>query len=436
VLLFAIALAVLSAVLFSLAPLVQVAKIEIVEFIKEGTRSIAGGRDRLRRALVVAQFALGLVLLSGASLLAATFIKIETRDAGFRPDHVLKFAVDLPEAQYPLPKQIAFDHRLVERLSTIPGVESVASGWPLPFEGDQASVSFNILERPAPIPERPHADIAIVTPGFFQTLGIPLIRGRAFTQHDDMNAPPVVIVNQAFADRFFPGEDVIGKQIQSGATNGKGPAKQIIVGVVGNARQSALKLSPDPIYYFPYKQLSWGFGWILLRTSIPPRSVESAARAALASVDPGVPMYKVATMEGAFSTAISPARFVTWLLGSFAAVALLLTMIGVYGVMAYSVAKRTRDIGVRIAVGADRSAILRMIAKEAAVLVCLGVTFGAVASAATTRLLEYIPYVISFSRPVLPIAASICMALTGALAAYLPARRAASIDPVQALRME
>jgi hypothetical protein len=175
------------------------------------------------------------------------------------------------------------------------------------------------MDRPAPPPERPHADIAIVTPGFFHTLGIPVVRGRPFTPHDDMDGSPVVIVNQGFAERFFPGQDAIGKRIQSGATNGKGPVIQTIIGIVGNARQSALNRDPDPIYYFPYKQLPWGFGWIVLHTSVPPRNVESAARAAVAVIDPQAPVYKVRTMEDAFSVAIAPARFFAWLLTSFAA---------------------------------------------------------------------------------------------------------------------
>ena len=437
VLAFCIGLALMTSVLFSLAPMTRIRKMELVEFVKEGTHGIARGRDRLRSALIVAQLALSLVLLSGASLLVTTFLKLERRDPGFRTDHLLKFEVSLPEAQYTVPKQIVFDDRILERLRMIPGVESAASGWPFPFEGDQVAISFDIQERPAPPSERPNADMAIVAPGFFHTLGIPLLRGRAFGQRDDLNAPPVVIVNQAFAQRFFPGEDAVGKQIRSGATFGnKGPVVETIVGIVGNAKQFALRSDPEPIYYFPYKQLPWGMGAFVMRTSVPPRSIEPAVRAVVASLDPQAPVYKVVTMEDSFSAAIDLPRLPMWLLGSFAGIALLLAMVGLYGVMAYSVSKRTREIGIRIAVGANRSAIVQMVFQQAAVLLVIGIGLGVAASRLTDRLLERMPFVVPLDTRWIVAVASLTMALTGAIAAYLPARRAACTDPVQALRVE
>jgi putative ABC transport system permease protein len=241
VLVFSIVLALVTSVLFSLAPALQLAKVELVISLKEGTHSIARGHDRLRSALVIGQIALGLVLLSGAGMLTASFLYLRSRDPGFKPDHLLIFRVSLPEAPYSRAKQVDFYDRLLERLARLPGVQSAAGGGPLPLSGNQMSVAFNIPERPSAPANRPHSDMAIVTPGYFRTLGIPLLHGRHFTQRDDAKSAQVVIVNKAFADKFFPGEDTIGKRIEPGATaDGSGTKIREIVGVVGNAKQSAL----------------------------------------------------------------------------------------------------------------------------------------------------------------------------------------------------
>ena len=291
VLVFSAGLALLTTFLFSLAPAAQVMGADLTGALKEGAANLAFGRQRLRGALVIGQIALGLVLLAGAELLMASFLHLVGRDPGFHPDHLLTFSIGLSETRYTNADEVAFCDRLLERLRAIPGVRAVATGLPLPLEGHQMSVSFDIEERPAPPPEWAHSDMAIATPGYFGTMGIPILRGRDFSERDDARAPRVVVVNEAFARRYFPGEEVLGKRISPGATNGKEEMQfREIVGVVGNALQAAEAASADPIYYFPYKQLSWGIGTFVLRTALPPLEVEAAARAAVMGLDREAPM--------------------------------------------------------------------------------------------------------------------------------------------------
>lgn len=439
VLLFSIALALFTSVLFSLAPALQVAKVDLVRSLKEGARSITGGRERLRSVLVSGQIALGLMLLSAAGFLIAAFVQLERRDLGFKPDPVLTFNLDLPQGQYNTAKGIRFSEQLLERLRALPGVQSAGAGWPLPMQGNQVSVSFDIEERRVAQPDRPRSDMAIVTPGYFHTLGIALLEGRDFTDRDDAQAPPVLVVNQAFADKFFPGERALGKRIEPGASNGDGAKLREIVGIVGNAKQSPGGTAPDPIYYFPFKQLSWGLGSIVLRTAVPPRSEESAARAVVASLDRRIPVYQVRTMEELSARAMAPPRFLMLLVGSFAVIALLLIVIGLYGVLAYSVIRRTPEIGTRIALGASRSAVLSMVIQRAARLVFAGLFVGLAGAIAESYFLRTLLYGVMGVQPEgtsLLFLASGAIVIASGMAAYLPARRAASIDVMQALRTE
>ena len=251
-------LAFLATLLFGMAPALQASKIDLTGSLKEQTRGGTDRHDRLRGALVVAQVTLGLVLVSGAGLLMASFLHLQKGDLGLRPDHLLTYWFSLPEPQYNTAQEVAFYDQLLERMRALPGVQSAAGVWPLPLGGDNATVSFNIEERPAPPPSHPSARMAFATPGYFRTAGIPLLRGRFFTEQDDKTAPRVLIVNKAFADKFFPGEDVIGKRITPGATDaGEKEMPHEIVGVVGSAKLFALDTEAKPIFYFPYKQLAW-----------------------------------------------------------------------------------------------------------------------------------------------------------------------------------
>jgi putative ABC transport system permease protein len=350
---------------------------------------------------------------------------------------LLSFWFSLPGAQYDTPRQEAFYDQLLARVRALPGVKSAAGVWPLPLGGDSAVVAFNIEERPAAPPNRPHVRMAFATPGYFSTAGIPLLKGRFFTERDDSSAPRVLIVNKAFADRYFPGEDVLGKRITSGAgAPGRPPSPEEIVGVVGSAKLYALDAEPQPIYYFPYKQLPWQPPAMLVRTAVPPQTLESAIRAQVAALDPAVPVFQVSTMDELLSVQLTEERFHTLLLGCFAGVALLLAMVGLYGVMAYSVTRRTREIGVRIALGASRPVVLSMVIKEAALLLGAGLGLGFTASLATDRLLESLLFGAAPLDPAVLGLSVLLVAFTGLLAAYLPARRATKIDPLLALRYE
>jgi predicted permease len=434
VLAFSIVMAVLTSVLFSLAPAFQAAGADPASALKKGARNIARGHDRFRSALVVVQITLGLVLLVVAELLMAGFLHLVQRDPGFRPDHLLTFDIGLPEAQYNLAQQIAFCDRLLESLRAIPGVQAAAAGRPLPLQGHQMRAAFDIEERPAPAPDRPRSDIAIVTPGYFRAMGVPLLNGRDFNERDDAQAPPVLVVNQAFGRKYFPGEDVIGKRIQSGA--GQPSTMREIVGVVGDARQAALGADSDAIYYFPYKQLTWGIGTIVLRTAVPPLQAESAARAVLATLDRQVPIHQVRTGEDLAAETMARMRFLIVLIGTFAAVALLLTGAGLYGVLSYAVARRRGEIGVRIALGAGRRQVLGLVFRQAMQLVAAGLIFGLAGAAAGSRLLGTMMYGIRPGDPFILLGACCVLVITGMAAAYVPAARAASVDPMQALRSE
>jgi predicted permease len=437
VLTYCIAVAVVTSLLFSIAPLLQVLRTDASGVLKAAAGNIARGRHRLRDGLVVAQIMSGLVLLVAAELLIAGFLHLWNRDPGFRSDHLLTFDIGLSDTKYKVASQIAFSDALLDRLRGIPGVQAAVTGRPLPLTGHEMTVGFDIEERRAAPSDRPRSDMAIVTPGYFGAMGIPLRKGRDFTERDDTAAPRVLIVNEAFARKFFPREDVIGKRIQPGATNGReGTQSREIVGVVGDARQDALGTGSDPIYYFPYKQLSWGIGTIVLRTAGAPEQVEAAARSVLASVDPEAPMFQVRTGYGIAARAVAAPLFATVLMGSFAATALLLTVGGLYGVLSYGVARRRRELGVRIALGAGRREVVTLVLRDAMRLVVAGLMPGVAIATGGARLLSSMVFGVQPGTTQILAVACGLMVVTGVGAAYLPAARAAAVDPIETLRSE
>ncbi len=427
VLAFSIVLAICTSVLFSLAPALQATGARMAGGLKAGVQNIARGNNRFRSALVVVQITLGLLLLVGAESSAAGFLQFVHRDPGFRTDHLLTFNVGLSD-------QADFGDRLLVRLKSIPGVESAAMGRPLPLQGHEMRIAFDIQGRPAPASGRLRSDAAIVTPEFFRAMGIPLVKGRDVSDRDTLSAPSVVVVNQAFARNFFPGEEAIGKRLQTG--KGPGTVVREIVGVVGNAKQDAIGADSDPIFYFPIRQLPWGVSTVVLRTAGPPQQMESAVRTALADVDRLVPIDQIRTGEELAAAVVAAMQFSVLLMGEFAAVALLLTVTGLYGVLSYAVERRRREIGLRIALGAGRGDVLGIVFLHAARLVTSGLVLGLAGAAIGERLLRLT--LLGVGRPdwvLLSVACGV-LVIAAVAAAYIPATRAAAVDPMKALRSE
>jgi putative ABC transport system permease protein len=433
---FALTLTLVASVLFSVAPAARLLHDRLNDPLKEGAYGNVHGPGRLGNALVVVQIALGLMLLSGAGLLMTGFVHLTRRDPGFQPERLLTFSIGVPGSQHPGARQLDFYNQLLERLAGVPGTRA-ALAMPLPLTGSSMTVRFDIAERPAPPSARPRSDIAIVSPGFFQTAGIPLLEGRGLTDQDDAAHPLVLIVNRAFADKFFPGETAVGKRIQPGAiSDERGPQMREIVGVVGNARQSPLGSQPEPIYYFPYRQLPWCCPSVIVRTAGSPASLESSVRTVVSSIDRQLPLFDVRTGDQILSVGVTPITFLTVLMTSFAVIGLLLTSIGLYGVLSYAVVKRTREIGIRIALGASRPAVLSMVLRRAAILVGAGLIIGIVGSIAARRLIGGMLFGVGGGSPILLLSAVSVMVAAAWVATYLPAHRAASIDPILALRSE
>ena len=441
VLAFTLGLALLTAVLVSVPPALWITRTEFGGLTRADSRGSTDTQERARGGLVVAQVAIGLVLLCGASVLAAGFLNLTRRDLGFRPENLFSFRVELSGPRYSIDAQDSFMDQLLDRLKTVPGVTDATLGMPLPLTGDEMAVAFNIRERPTGPTERPFSNMALVAPGYFRTIGTPILAGRDFTDDDDGGHPRVLVVNQAFAERFFPGENAIGKEIESGATSQRDPrgvtVVREIVGVVGNARQSARGRDPEPIYYFPYKQLPWGPPSLIVRSTLPVAGIAPHVRQIVAALDPQAPVHDAKTLLGMLSEGMAPPRFLTLLMASFAGIGLLLTATGLYGLLAYAVSRRSREIGVRMALGASRRSIVRMILSRALWLIAIGMVIGAAGAAGVATVLQRVVFNADGGPPMAWLLGAAGVALLTALAAACPpAMRAASIDPSTALRAE
>ncbi len=439
VLLFAIALALVTAMIFGAAPALQLSKPGRVEALKEGGRSSseAARHRRLRNGLVIGETAAAFSLLAGAALLIASYLALQKTDPGFNPHQLLTFTVQLPAGPgHSRSEMVPFYTRLLARLRQTSGVRSASGVVPLP-ETDHWSLGFEIEGHPVASAMQPIAGFVMAGPGYFHTMGIPILRGREFTEADNAKAPLVTVVSQAFARRYFPNQDPVGKRIQPDASPTGTPPWRQIVGVVGDVKDRGLAGTAEPVYYVPYDQLPLSSTLTLIaRAKGNPQGLVSLVRSEMASVAPNMPLYNIETMEQYLASSSAQARFNTVLLGIFAGLALLLAAVGLYGVVSYSVSQRTQEIGIRMALGAEKRDVLRMVVGQGLKLALIGVAMGIFGALALTRLLTSMLYGVKPTDPLTFIAVSLVLIAVALLACYIPARRAAKVDPMVALRYE
>jgi predicted permease len=432
---FLVGASVLSGLLFGLVPALQAARADVRgSLIDAGGKSTAGGaQQRLRGGLVIAEIALSLVLLVGAGLLMRGFIELRGTPPGLDTRNVLTAHIAIPDGKYDSTEAVEQLLRpILEQARALPGVTSASMINLLPIQNAWTNGSFVVVGRPAPPPgKEPIAEYRVVGTDFFETLGIPVRRGRDFTANE---AQPVVIINEALARKHFPGQDPIGQQL-----GGIDSEPMTIVGVVGAVRQAGLDHEPLQEIYLPLGRLT--AGWvsemtIALKTSVEPASLTNALRRAVRAVDAGQPVYRVLTMEEVVNESLAGRRLQLWLLGGFAAIALLLAAAGLYGVISYLVAQRTREIGIRVALGAQQGDVVRLVMRHGAMLTAAGVAAGLVGALFLTRLLASLLYGVSPRDPLVFAGFAGALAAVALLATWLPARRATRVDPVVALRAE
>jgi predicted permease len=435
---FTAGLSLLTGILFGLAPALQSTHSNIVEALKEGSLSMTAGRSRhgLRSSLVIVEMALALILLVSAGLLIRSLIRLQDVNPGFDPHKVMTASLDLPDAKYSDPKKAEFFRELIPQLEAIPGVQSAAAVFPLPMSGDEIRTSFQIEGRPVAKSDESHTSVRAVTPNYFGTMRIPLLQGREFTERDDSRATKVLIVNQAFAQQFFPGENPIGKHILAGIANAGEPPMREIIGVVGNVKFEDLTTEFSPESYIPYGQLQFGSVTIVVRSSKDPEGLAKPIASVVQSLDKDLPTYSPKTVEQYLDGTIAVPRFNTFLLAIFAALAMVLTAVGLYGVISYTVAQRTHEIGIRMALGAQPGDMMRLVVSQGMTLALFGVAVGLVAALGLTRFLSSLLFGVSSTDPVSFAAVVAMLFAVVLLACYIPARRAMRVDPMVALRYE
>ena len=387
---------------------------------------------------MIGEVAVSFVLLIGAGLLINSFFHLRNLDPGFRADHLLTMKVNLSEVKYPdRERRTAFFDEVMRRVRELPGVESaaVASNLPLTYNGDSMSISVEGVPDPPP-GQQPDVIYRAIGPGYFATMGIPVIRGRDFTDRDNGDSKDVVIISEKTAQQFWPGQDPIGKRLKPGFSTSSSPWREVI-GIVKDVRQNDFVASPKRQMYFTYRQLkNISANALVVRTNIEPTSLAAPVRNAVWSVDKDQTVADIDTMDHIVAKAVARQRFSMLLLGLFAALALLLASIGIYGVMSYSVAQRTREIGIRIALGARRADVLQMTVKQALKLVGVGMITGLIAAFLLTRVLASLLFGISATDPITFIGISVVLLVVAVLASYIPALRATKVDPITALRAQ
>src|SRR6266404_3437964 len=422
---------------FGLVPALQATKSDLNESLKEGGRGGTAGarRNRARGLLVVSEIALSVVLLIGAGLMIKSFIRLEQVNPGFETQNIVTVRLSLPAAQYPAgPRRAAFFQQVIARLQSLPGVQSAAAISRLPMTAGNSSRGLTIEGRPNDgSGDGPGADYRVISPDYFRSMGIPFSRGRDFTDRDTANAPPVVIINETMASRYWPDEDPLGKRLRVAA---EGEPWMDIVGVVRDVKHFGLDSQSKAEIYVPYLRDPWPFMTIVVRSTSDLASLSNTMRNEVWAVDRDLPVPDIRTMDQLLSGSVSRPRFNTLLLGIFASIALVLAAVGIYGVMSYSVTQRTHEIGIRMALGATQSDVLKLVVGQGMKLALIGVGIGLAAALALTRVLATLLFAVGATDPATFVIISALLTGVALGACFVPARRAMKVDPMVALRYE
>ena len=428
-----------SALLFGVMPALQASRTDASLALRDADRAATGGRHRARTraVLVLGEIALTLILLASAGLLLNSFIRLQHVDPGFRTDQVTLISLPLPQLRYPDGKrQAAFYRQVLEALERRPEIQSAAVLFPNPIEGRNANGTFSIEGQPSlKRGDRPFTALGSVSANYFRTLGIPVIQGRTFTDQDRDPAPAVAIVNATFARRYFTGQSPLGKRVRFGET-GKEEDWITIVGIAGDSRNVGLNEPPTPLLYLPYDTFPLAFMGIVARSSVGSGVVASIARSEVKTIDPDMPIDRIIPLHDLLDESVAEPRFRTLLLSAFALMAVVLAAVGIYGLMSFSVIQRTREIGIRVALGARPGQVVLPVVREGLTLAISGIALGLVGSLAVTRLLSAFLFDVPAADPLTHVVVALLLLAVSLLATYVPSRRASRVDPVTALRAE
>lgn len=435
---FTFGLALFTGLAFGIVPALATSSLDLHDALKEGSRSSSsgiGGR-RIRGALVIAEIALALIVLVGAGLLIRSLGRLQSVDPGFETKNVLTVRLILPGSKYREDHQIlSFYRDLMNRVKGLPGVQSVAANAFPPFAGPGSATSFIVDGKPKPPPgQEPVADVRVVDAGYFQAMSIPLISGRTFNEAESTEARHVVIVNQTLARQYFPGQDPLGQRLTINMKQENVPSE--IIGVVGDVKHSGLDVEARPMTYWPHPELAFSSMTLLIRGTSDPLSMAAAVQREVKALDKDLPISEVRTMEQLLASATARARFVAVLLAIFAGMAMALAAVGIYGVMSHSVAQRSREIGIRMALGAERSDVIRMVVRQGLVLAGAGIVIGIAGATAITRLMSGLLFGVTATDPLTFVTIALLLAAVAFLACLIPARKATKVDPLIAIRCE
>jgi putative ABC transport system permease protein len=436
---FTAGLSLLTGMLFGFAPAFEAARSSINDSLREsgltGTGS-AGGNRRARHIFVTAEIALSFLLLIGSGLLIRSFLRLQAVSPGFNSENLLTVQLKLPRSKYKDDgARIVFFNELLRRVNSLPGVRSASAESYLPFTSLGAATGYEVADRPKPpAGQSPVVDVRVIARNYFETMGIPLLRGRTFTPRESAEVAHVVIINETMARESWPNEDPIGKRVTIHMKNEDVPSE--IVGIVGDIKHQGLDTTPRAMSYWPHPELGYNAMALVIRTTSNPKKIVAAVRHEVLQMDPDQPLSNVATMEELMSTSMAQRRFSMFLLSTLAALALLLAAVGVYGVMAYTVAQRTHEIGIRMALGAQHQDVLRLVVGEGFKLALAGVAIGLAGAAALSRVLESFLFGVGQRDALTFFSVAALLLATALLACYIPARRATGVDPMVALRYE